>query len=371
MRNFFIISSILIMASSSGLYAEGIKITPYGCLKLDASVDTAEISNGNYARWVSGAEDNAQYNMTVRQTKLGMNLAGADTDKVKTDGKVEVDFYNASEENKNTVMLRHAYFKSLFPATGIEILAGQTSDVISPLVPDTLNYTVAWWCGDVGYRRPQLRLTKDMGISDKSSAKVDVAATRTIGSEGTTGESSGIPTLQARLGLTVGPATFGVSGHYGEEEYDNISDEVETSSLNVDLSVKLCSKAAIKAEYFTGKDLDAYLGGIGQGIDDTADTEGTVTAVDGVESEGGWVAIEMGPFGACKFNIGAGMDDPEDSDLDSGDRSKNTSIWGNVKYAITDALSVGLEVSQWETDYIGETSGRDATRCQGSMMYTF
>ena len=45
------------------------------------------------------------------------------------------------------------------------ILGGQTWDVISPLNPRSLNYSVYWWAGNIGYRRPQVRLTKGMNFS--------------------------------------------------------------------------------------------------------------------------------------------------------------------------------------------------------------
>ena len=138
-----------------------IKVSLYGTIKLDAAYDTSSIDVGNFARWVESpaVEDDDQFNLTARQTRLGLRLAGPETEALAASGRVEIDFYEGGEENKNRLMLRHAYMVVDWLEPDIELLAGQTSDLISPLVPMTLNYSVAWWAGNIGYRRPQARLT--------------------------------------------------------------------------------------------------------------------------------------------------------------------------------------------------------------------
>ena len=53
------------------------------------------------------------------------------------------------------LMMRYAYLKVCSDKD--YLLAGQTSDVISPLVPTTVNYTVLWNCGNIGYRHLQIQ----------------------------------------------------------------------------------------------------------------------------------------------------------------------------------------------------------------------
>ena len=76
-------------------------------------------------------------------------------------GKLDLFYGAGGAENKAEIMMRHAFFKLDWPQERFSIIAGQTSDVISPLLPDTINYSVAWWSGNIGYRRPQIRITKD------------------------------------------------------------------------------------------------------------------------------------------------------------------------------------------------------------------
>ncbi|MHC4751100.1 MAG: DcaP family trimeric outer membrane transporter, partial [Planctomycetota bacterium] len=127
----------------------------YGYLKLDAAYDTSRTDNGNYAKWVEPENNNKnddQFNMTANQSRFGMKITGPENDLMSTSGRVEADFYGGGEENKPKLMLRHAYMKLDWPVDRFNIIAGQTSDVISPLFPSTVNYSVGWWTGNIGYR---------------------------------------------------------------------------------------------------------------------------------------------------------------------------------------------------------------------------
>lgn len=353
----------------------------YGYIKLDAAYDTARTDNGNFPRWVlsEATNDNDdEFNITARQSRFGLNFNGPDISSgTKTSGKVEVDFYEGGEENKNRLMMRHAYLQLEWPDTDFSLLAGQTTDLMSPLFPDTLNYSILWWSGNPGYRRPQLRLTKEFDVRDNSNFILQGALARTIGDTGTgfdpgdTGEDSGFPTLQGRAAysfplLTEKKTTVGISGHWGEEEYDidntGTSIDYDTWSGNIDLTLPVVKKLAFKGELWTGENLDTYFAGIGQGVNTTLQRE--------IGATGGWVALNLGPFNKWRFNFGGGVDNPDDDDLSDGSRSKNVSIFGNVLYDINESVQTGLEISHWKTDYKNMENG-DSIRIQSSLIYKF
>jgi hypothetical protein len=356
----------------------------YGYLKLDAAYDSSRIDNGNYAKWVEREDTNRnddQFNMTANETRLGMLINGPDDGVMKASGRVEVDFYGSGDaENKAHLMMRHAYLKLDWPADRFSILAGQTSDVISPLLPSTVNYTVGWWTGNIGYRRPQIRLTKEYGLDTKTDLKLEGALARTIGTNSVTGtdsgEDSGLPTLQARASMSLplfGPdvSTVGVSGHWGEEEYDIAADgqnkEFETWSLNMDLTQPVNKWLSIKSEVFTGENLNAYNGGIGQGV-----TTSGANQYEEIGSKGGWVAAGLGPWDKTRFNIGVGMDDVERGNVNAGvgARTLNRSVFGNVFYSLSKSAEWAFELSHWRTEYRGSGDG-DAVRAQTSLIYKF
>jgi len=360
----------------------------YGNIRLDASYDSSQVEPGNYIKWVrreiTNKNDN-QFDMTANQTRLGMRLNGPDDGQVKTSGLVEIDFYGSGGgENTANPRMRHAYMKLEWPAERFEILAGQTWDVISPLNPYTLNDTVLWYTGNIGYRRPQLRLTKSYALSSDVDLKLEGAAVRTIGRKDSSsidsGSSAGYPGVQGRGSLTFPffgpkPTTVGVSGHWAREEYDpsivapvHPQRKFESWSANLDLTQPIYKWLTLKGEMFTGLNLDAYAGGIGQGVRNTAsgyDKE--------IASSGGWAAFELGPWDKWRFNVGAGIDSPDRDDLAGGTgdvRTQNRAIFGNVIYSITKNAEVGFELSHWRTEYQG-SGDAEAVRAQTAFMYKF
>jgi len=358
-----------------------IRWDPYGYIKLDASVDSAAIDPGNFARWVANPAletDHTHFNITARQTRLGLWVLGPEEKSFQVRGRVEIDFYGGGGgENRNGVMLRHAYVQVDWQNRDLRLIAGQTSDIISPLVPRTVNYTVAWWSGNIGYRRPLVSLTKNFKFGDGGSGlALTGGVSRTIGDDfkpfepGDAGSDSGLPTAQGRAAYTwtMGgrSGALGFSGHWGQEDIGpemGLEDpEFDSWSTNLDVSIPLGGKATFKAEAFNGKNLDDYFGGVGQGINLALDRE--------VESVGGWASVEFDPTDKARFAGGVGIDDPEDADLADGSRSLNRSVWGNFFYDFTDYLSTAWEVSYWATKYKGEEEGT-AFRLQGALIFSF
>lgn len=354
-------------------------VEPYGYIKFDSAFDSGRTDVGNYARWVLSEETNSndsELNTTANETRVGLNLKGPDTEDVKTTGKIEADFFGGGAENKSQPMMRHAYLQLFWPKENVTLTAGQTWDLISPLTPQTVNYSVLWWVGDIGYRRAQLRLTKDFVLADESKVIAAVAAAREIGhngdfTSGDSGEDSAVPMLQARLGYSAPtslgkPFDIGVSGHWGEEEFDTDiegnSDDYNTWSTNGDLSFPLGAGFSVKGEVFYGQDLDSLLGGIGQGVNFTTKEE--------IKSIGGWAQLAYQATDNLVLNLGSGLDDPDDDDLSSGMRSSNWTIYTNGYYKITKAVTVALELSYWQTKYIELEKG-DSIRTQLAFIYFF
>jgi hypothetical protein len=363
----------------------GMKFELYGYVKVDSAYDNSRTSIGNFARWAESESvrpDDDQFSMTANQTRLGLQITAPDLPNMKTFGKIEIDFYGAGvSENKPEPLLRHAFVNVIWPNWQLGFLAGQTSDIISPLTPATINYTVGWWQGNIGYRRPQLRLTKEFDFSKDVGLKLEVGATRTITGrrflltdpiDPDSGTDAGIPTVQGRTSVSfpIGEkrrATFGVSGHWGTEEQhlDLISADrsITSWSANLDLSLPLAKWLTLQAEGFIGSNLDSYLGGAGQGFDPAT--------AQGIDASGGWIAASLGPWNKWQMNLGAGFDNPDDDDLTLAvSRTLNSVIFGNVWYAFSSNLSLGFEISHLHTEYKAVTEG-NCLREQLAVMFKF
>jgi len=363
-------------APQKKVVTSGLDVTLYGYVKLDAAHDSDRTSTGNYGRWVESSSvyaDHDQFSMTANQTRLGAQVKGPEMQHLQTSGLFEMDFYGGGAENKPNPMMRHAYLTAFWPDLHLSVLAGQTSDTISPLTMPTINYTVGWWQGDIGYRRPQLRLTKTVKLADQIEGKLEVAAARTLGRTNgwtgasyDTGQEAGFPSWQGRASVSLPllankPTILGVSGHWSEEEYTN-RQHCASWSLNADMTLPITQWLAVQAEGVVGENLDAYLGGIGQGIN--------TTTVESIAAHGGWVALILTPCAQWQFNVGAGEDKPNGNDLVATSRTYNNVLFGNATYFFNTNFSIGLEVSHLQTGYKGQSNGDDV-REQLSLMYKF
>lgn len=360
----------------------GFDFIPYGFIKLDASYDTSQMNNGNFAAWVLSEEGNRnddEFNMTAKATRLGLRINSREKSDILATGLVEVDFFGDDNggENRPGILVRHAYAKLEWPEERFSILAGQYWDVISPLNPNVLNYTVQWFAGNIGYRRPQVRATKVYALSDTADLKLEAAVTRNIGGiprsieTPDTGADSGIPAFQGRVSSTFPffgpqPTTVGFSGHWGKEELDTVSGEkhFDSWSLNLDITQPVNDWLAIQAELFTGENLATYFGGIGQGVNVARKRE--------IASRGGWVAARLTPYDKWSFNLGVSLEDVDGDDLVgmAAAREYNRAVFGNVIYSINKSTDVGFELSHWRTDYKGRPDA-DSIRAQTSLIYKF
>ena len=129
---------ILILFTMNNVSAQTDKLVfkPYGYFKLDMAYDQARTNDGNFVFWVNPSDPSkdkdSEFNMTARQTRIGGNVSYEGLKDKKVSARVELDFYGGGAENKNMLMMRHGYLKVDFGK--YYLLAGQTSDILSPLV---------------------------------------------------------------------------------------------------------------------------------------------------------------------------------------------------------------------------------------------
>jgi len=379
------------------------QIDVYGYIKLDAITDDSRTDLGNYARWVRSETTNPndrQFSMTTHQTRWGFNFKGPDEGNMKTTGNLELELYGVGgSESKPTVGMRHAYFQFDWPNADVQLLLGQTWDLMFPQLPNTLNYSVGWWAGNLGIRHPQIRFTKGIKTTQNSKFLLQLAAVRPIGDIGPftlidSGFDSGSPIFQGRFAFQFPTyvknkkAVIAFSGHKGKDEFDfaatGDSKRPSTDSHGFDWNIPLTSKFAFKCELWRCHNLDQFAGGIAQGTILTS-ASGTQTLryvnptafsgrfldIEALESRGGWLELNFGPFSKkWNFNAGVSVDNPSDDTLPDGARTHNSSRWFNAVYDLNDSVQFGLEFSRWKTDYKNQDSGTD-NRIQSSGIYKF
>ena len=368
------------------------KIVPYGFLWGNMVYAAGRTVPGSYTLYVPPASTQGEDEFVIdaRNTRLGFDVTGPAIpyfNNAASGGKVEIDFQNSvlTTENKPTVMLRHAYFE--VKNEQARLLVGQTWDVISPLIPGTLMYSVGWCGGNMGYRRAQFRYERYLDFSDISLATLQVSLNQQVFEDPVTRAAPGLsivgeppdwPIVEMRVGWTLGPRgkgsrpiTFGVSGHIGEEQFDVYQGSTllgqalkrRTWSVNADIRIPITDRFGVQGEFFTGENLGAFLGGIGQGIDSTT--------FNCIRSNGGWIELWYDFTPQLHTRVGYSIDDPVDGDLTNGNgRIFNQFYYANLSYDFTKTFMTGIEVSSWRTLYLNQTAG-DSVRVELMMKYGF
>jgi hypothetical protein len=345
-------------------------VVPYGSLWGSTIFETERSFPGPYTLYVLSATTDGEQSFVIdtRRTRLGFDIAGPRIPmfhNALSYGKAEVDFHGAFvTENKPGVLLRHAYGE--IKDNEFRLLAGQTDDVISPLYPRTLSYSVGWGGGNIGYRRAQVRLERYLACSDHLlwtvQGSINQNVITDVTSTGIRPESAGWPVIEGRVATTIGerrpgslPITFGVSGHIGEQGFDFLTtgppplslppqDDVRrrTWSLNGDLYIPITERFGVQGEVFMGENLSTFLGGIIQGV--------SFETRNSIRSCGGWVDVWYDLTPRLHTRTGFGLDDPNNHDIVTG-RSYNQYIYANASFDVTKPLIVGIEVTSWKTLY--------------------
>lgn len=361
-------------------------VTLYGYIKLDASYDTQRTTAGNLMFFVlpegpDGRDD--EFNMTANETRLGLRFRAPDIDNVRVSGVLETDFYGGGSQNSPNPRLRLAYVDL---ANGnLALRAGQDWETFIVTIPRIVNFSYLADAGALGLRRPQLRLTGVLPLGDVTHLTAKVAAARTIGQDldgrgQDDGAAAGVPTAQGALVLecrafTTRPVRAGLSGHFGRETVGSYmldpdaavpvavpEKDYDTWSAIGSLSVPMGAMLALQGAIWTGENLHNYFGGVGQGINREQQ--------QGIGASGGWVQLITDLSPNLNVNVAYGLDNPDADDLNSGNRSRNELVFGNVFYRLNEAVTLAAEYSYLTTSYKdGEEVSNN--RVQGSVIFRF
>lgn len=353
--------------------------------------------------------------ITHRSTRFGFDIQAPEVSGMLISGKLEMDFADETSggENSTPPRIRHAYAKIHWKEYGLSIIAGQTWDLVGMENPCTLNQSPMWMAGNIGFRRPQVRFTKDI-MFEESKLSFSIAFTRPFNNSGI---DMGLPVLQWRLafsfkGIAERPALIAFSGHYGRDEHDFEYEErnrgnsalitdlrrdiqyTDSWSFALEWNVPFTNEIVFKGEVWMGKGMGGLLGGVGQSWIQRAGVKivnedifySSYDAFEVVHAKGLWLGFAFGPFQGWNLNCGFSVDDPDNNDLavkyvqntpiDVTDlqnrRTLNMGLYCNILYDITEFLQVGAELSYWHTKYLGEINEDSAAiRFQASMKLTF
>ena len=389
-RNVGLTSFLLLLIGSTIVFAgqtqKGSKIQFYGFLRMDMAYDTSRMSDTQIPVFVRSEDPNApgaapenqsEFTLYTRMTRFGLNLSGGEVEAIgspKLTGRIEVDFYGGpASDSRNMFRMRHAWAKLQWG--NFLLLAGQTSDLISPLYPSVNADMLMWGTGNLADRRPQTRAQYTLPIGatqlliQSAVGLTNAIDRKDLDKNGVPdGEVSGLPTLQGRLALRLPiwktddgksqPLEIGAWGHQAWEELDTPLDGTEedafqSSVVGVDLKLPLYQdRLALTAEGWTGKNLSDVRGGILQGINTKTGAE--IHAMGGF-AQLSWTTVKTERYKNV-LHAGIAMDDADDADLNDGGRDLNYAVYGAVQ-SVFGHFTLGIEYLHWVTEYVGFDNG--------------
>ena len=246
---------------------------------------------------------------------------------------------------------------------GWSLLAGQTWDLFAPLRMRKLNTQVGYGQGNLGFRRPQARIIKRLKTGERSDVTLACAVARPVardkdGGGRDDGEASGLSDLQAHAGLTLPfleskPMMLGAGGFVGWRKIEAngttvpFNERYEAYGGCLDLTIPIRDNLAFLAEAWLGRGLDGYRGGVFQSY---SIDNGSISVIP---AWGGFGNLVWYPFLKWRLSAGAGLDDPINKYVyDSNERTKNSTVFGNVVYNFYQGASVGIEYDWMNTDYV-------------------
>lgn len=333
----------------------------YGYVKLDLAYETQRthfVDQGYFVKPNSGSGDDDALSFTAKESRVGLAVTAPPVGNWSPSGILEYDFYGSGSQNAANPRMRLAYLKLDSPKWSL--LAGQDWDSWN-FLPKSVDFSGWGQHGALWSRRAQLRLTRKVALEGKDRMEFTLGLARHIGVNDIDGAGdeldgaadSGRPLVQWNVAYKPafkhGIARFAVGGHYGWEDAEqsalNREERFITSLLLANFSLPVTPRLTLAGFVWTGENLGGYNGGIGQGLNLARNTE--------IAAQGGWLQAQYQVARNLRFDLTAGIDDPDDKDLGPGGRIKNVSYSANVFWEFIDSVTLALEYEYMKTSYKG------------------
>jgi hypothetical protein len=351
------------------------KLKFYGLLRLDMDIDSQRPNSPQSPLFIAspdpglgGKPDAGNFSMHPRLTRFGVDYSGPQVSGLwgaQLSGKLELDFENGGSESRQIIRIRHAYME--LKKGDVSFLAGQTWDLLSPLIPTVDNDTLLWNAGNIGDRRPQIQFSYQPKVGrGRWSIATAAGLTGAIDAQDLDnntyrdGEESGKPDFQARVGygqplwVSEQSASFGVSTFYG---WENTSKAIGGRTLfhaqatNVDYTLPLSRIVSLRGEGWWGRNMSDIRGGAGQGINVTNGRE--------IRGRGGWSELTLRLSRYYSLHPGFSVDSPVPSDVPIGGRTRNQVYYFGNRITPGGDFTIGADYLRWWTSFQGYKAALD------------
>jgi hypothetical protein len=312
---------------------------------------------------------------SLRQSQIGLEMFGPDVAGARTSANVRLDFAGGLPDTPNGASTGIMRFR-----TGIirldwaktSLIAGQDSLFFAPLAPTSLASLAVpplSYSGNLWGWAPQVRIEHRVTLSDASSllfqGGILDAPTGELTSPvlrfPTHSEQSGQPAYATRISLRQRAfnqeLTIGVGGYYGRQFWGP-GRNIDSWTASTDLTLPLGRFFELSGEFYRGRAVGGFGGGIGQSVLQSGSLLVPATFIRGLDSMGGWAQLKFKPKSNFEVNGALGEDSPFSSELRrfaasqslyGSLLSKNLSPFVNFIYQVRSDVAFSLEYRRLRT----------------------
>ncbi len=369
-----------LLAQSSGIEAH-----LRGLVLVNAFYDSGKFNNSDVPQFTlppdpPGGPPSSAVGATMRQSRVTVEATVPELAGGALAGELDVDFYGGQQASTGgrtfpLLRLRRAFAELTWSHAAIFV--GQESPPIAGVNPSTLasiGFPEFAGAGNLWLWIPQVRLRGMLDGPGRMRLGMEVAVLAPTSGDAQTAfltqpdiaERSGRPYLEGRInarwgeGADAGEASIGA--HYGWLA-TGPTRRARSKAVAASVWTPLGRRVEFRAEAFAGEALAGLGGGgIGQSFGRDSVTVGTI---------GGWAQLNVRPTAAWEIGAGAGIDDPDDGDLDpTVARLRNVALEGHAAWRLA-PLVVGVEVRRLRTRYGPALGDRSATQVNLALGFEF
>ena len=324
-------------------------------LKIFGTIHSSVAANTGEANWLENpnivapepSTGTGSFSSTLRQTRLGIRGEGLMLGAWQGSGAVVFDFFGgipAFQTGHAMGLPRLVYAFARFERAGHALHVGQDEMILAPRNPTSvaaLSFPLLFRSGNLYLRVPQARVESRLTGNDTSELRLAAGIVAPIAGDfrspdytfvppALAGERSRRPGVQARIAWQRGDdsrgASLGVSGHYSRER--PATELVTSRAAAIDFHLQ-SRFVGIAGELFSGDNLDAFGGALGQPAD----------------ASGGFLEARIRPATRWEIVFGGGTDRPSGAVA----LTRNNSAFGSLTFRPTPEVATSFEYRWLET----------------------
>jgi hypothetical protein len=375
----------LVMAAPVSAQRPDLEAELHGLVLVNGFANSEDVNNSDVPQFAlpprpPGGLPSSAAGGTVRQSRLQVRATVSEFAGGRLSGNLDVDFFGGQQPSTGgrtfpLLRIRRAFAE--FTRGRLGVLVGQEAPPIVEINPSSLaSIGIPGFAGagNLWLWIPQVRVGVDVAQMGAARLGLEIAALAPTSGDAQAAfftqpdiaERSSRPYLEGRLRARWGSGTtqgeVNVGGHVGWLAVGP-DERVTSHAAAVSVWTPLVRGVELRGEVYTGQAVGGLGGGgIGQnfGVDSTA-----------VSTTGGWVQLNVLPSPAWEIGTGAGLDDPDDSDLDlATQRLRNLAVEGHATWRRAPVV-VGLEIRRLETRYGASLTDVGATHFNLAMGFEF